>query len=326
VDSAPVPDVPGRDAGGSTGSLIEIDTLTAGISGVTVGYLIDAPRPTLIECGPARSIDAVIDGLRAVGMGPDDLAHVVVTHVHLDHAGGAGDLLAAFPSATVVVSDLGARHLADPTRLNTSARTVYGPLFDRVYGPCTPIAAGRIVAVGDGHRLDLGGGHVLELLHTPGHAKHHLAVLDASTGDLFTGDSVGVRLEGMRTIRPATPPADFHLGASLATLARYRALAPTRLHLAHYGPVDPPQEALAEAEERLRAWTNVAEAAYHESEELDHIVAMLTQRFADELAPDTDADDTTRRRLAVLNDVRSNAAGILRYLARRDDGTLTPTG
>lgn len=347
--------------------LIEIDTLTGGLTQVTAGYLVPGARPALLECGPARSIEHTIAGLADVGLSPDDLAYLVVSHVHLDHAGGAGDLARAFPNATVVVSELGARHLVDPSRLNDSARRVYGDLFDSVYGPCTPIAAERVLGVADGHVLDLGHGRRLELLWTPGHAKHHLAVLDHDSGALFTGDSVGVKLPGMRVIRPATPPADFQFETSLETLARYRSVAPTRLYLAHYGAVDPPMDALAEAEERLRAWVAVGEAAYRESSEVDHVASMLAHRFRDELevglattdasggadpfdadpfdadtagsdvadgegpaSPDAADIDARQRevleRIELLNGVTSNAAGIVRYLTRRDAGTLTPIG
>lgn len=307
--------------------VVAIDTMTGGMTSVTAGYLLPAPRPTLVECGPARSVGHLIAGLRSLGMDPDDLAFLVLTHIHLDHAGGAGDVAAAFPNATIVVSEVGARHLADPTRLNRSAGAVYGPLFDTVYGACTPIGAERIRGVADGDTLDLGGGRSLTLLYTPGHAKHHLGVHDDVSGALFSGDSVGVRLPGMPVLRPATPPADFHLEAALASIARYRELEPSRIYLAHYGPVDPPDAALAEADERLRLWAVTAEAAYHESSELDHVAETLAARFRDELDPASVADDPEAvRRLALLNDVRSNAAGLLRYFQRRDAGTLTPVG
>jgi glyoxylase-like metal-dependent hydrolase (beta-lactamase superfamily II) len=306
---------------------LAIDTLTGGMRSVTAGYLVPAARPALIECGPALTVDHVIAALRSLGLEPGDLAYLVLTHVHLDHAGGAGSIAAAFPDAKVVVSELGARHLHDPGRLNRSAQQVYGPLFDTVYGACRPTEHDRILGVGDGHELDLGGGRILELLATPGHAKHHLGVHDHGTGAIFSGDSVGVKLPGMTVIRPATPPADFHLGAALESLRRYREREPGRLYLAHYGAVDPPDAALAEAEERLRLWAATAETAYREIDELDHIAATLAQRFADELRVDAPSyDPDAERRLSLLSDVRSNAAGLLRYLRRRDQGTLTPLG
>jgi glyoxylase-like metal-dependent hydrolase (beta-lactamase superfamily II) len=313
--------------------VIAIDTLTGGLTSVTAGYLLPAARPTLIECGPALTVEAVLQALDALGLGPQDLAYLVVTHIHLDHAGGAGDVAAAFPDATVIVSDLGARHLHDPEKLNASSRRVYGPLFDTVYGPCTPIEAGRVHGVTDGDTLDLGGGRRLELLHTPGHAKHHIGVFDPTIGAVFTGDSIGVKLPGMHRIRPATPPADFHLEASLDSISRYRERSPERLYLAHYGPIDEPDDALAEAADQLRAWTDVAEEAYREAlsagggadHELQHVAETLQQRFATELDPGLE-DEESIQRVELLNDTRSNAAGLLRYLQRRDAGTLTPLG
>jgi glyoxylase-like metal-dependent hydrolase (beta-lactamase superfamily II) len=310
--------------------VIVIDTLTAGLTGVTAGYLLPTERPVLVECGPALSIGSVLDALEALGLGPDDLTYLVLTHIHLDHAGGAGDLLAAFPKATAVVSPLGARHLSDPTRLNASARQVYGPLFDQVYGACTPIDAERIRTVEHGEVLELGGGRRLELLDTPGHAKHHIGVFDPDLGALFSGDSVGVRLQGMPALRPATPPSDFNFETMLESLDVYRERAPASLYLAHYGAVGPASEVLDEAEERVRQWLHVAEAAWRAmpdvEDEVGHIALMLEMRFEADLRPEAPADDVTRQRLEILNDTRSNAAGLLRYLQRREAGTLTRLG
>jgi glyoxylase-like metal-dependent hydrolase (beta-lactamase superfamily II) len=295
-----------------------IDTQTAGLPNVTAGYLIAAPRPTLVECGPALSVHHVIEALASMGMDPGDLAYLVVSHVHLDHAGGAGDVAAAFPHAEVVVSEVGARHLVDPERLNDSSRRVYGELMDTVYGDCTPISSERVRGVADGERLDLGGGRHLELLYTPGHAKHHIAALDSDSGALFVGDSVGVKLPGMRVIRPATPPPDFDFVLADRTLQRYRDIDPRTVYLAHYGAVNPPQEALAEASEQLAAWMETAEAAWHEHSELDHVAETLAARFADDLFVDADAG--AKEAAELLNSPRSNAMGFVRYLNLRQEG------
>lgn len=295
-----------------------VDTLTAGMTRVTAGYLIDAPRPTLVECGPALSIESVLGALRGLGMDPQDLAYLVVSHIHLDHAGGAGDVAAAFPSAQIVVSEVGARHLADPERLNASSRRVYGELMDTVYGDCTPVAPERVRAVGERDVLDLGGGRRLELLHTPGHARHHIAAFEPDMGALFVGDSVGVRMPGMSTIRPATPPPDFDLVLAHRSLARYREIDPKTVYLAHYGPVGPSQEALAEADERLRLWAETAETAYNQHAEVEHLTQALEQRFAHELEPG--ADEQAAQRVALLSGFGSNAAGFLRYFQLREEG------
>jgi len=300
--------------------LLAIDTLTAGLEKVTAGYLLDAPRPTLVECGPALSVEHVIAGLRSLGMDAGDLAYLVVSHIHLDHAGGAGDVLAAFPNAKVVVSEVGARHLSDPERLNASSRRVYGDLMDSVYGECTPIPAERVLGVADGEVLDLGGGRRLDLLYTPGHAKHHIAAFDPDAGHLFVGDSVGVKMPGMARIRPATPPPDFDLVLANRTLERYKSLAPSTVFLAHYGAVDPPLEALDEASERLAEWMAVAEGAYREHSELDHIAETLAHRFGHEVPEDPEQ----AKPVQLLSGFRSNAMGMLRYLQLRDEGRVTP--
>lgn len=301
--------------------LLQLDTLTAGMTKVTAGFLLTTPRPTLVECGPSLSIDSVIEGLRAAGLGPDDLAHLIISHIHLDHGGGAGDVAAAFPHATVVVHEVGVRHMVDPERLNASSRRVYGPLFDEVYGACTPIEADRMVAVDGRRTLDLGGGRRLELMPTPGHAKHHIGVFDPDTGDLFVGDSVGVKMPGMRVIRPATPPPDFDHVLAQRSLDTYLELEPTRVHLAHYGAVDPPEEALREAKERLALWVETAEGAWGEDADLEHVVETLGQRFGDEISADPGDPDAVGR-VELLSGVRSNAMGLTRYLQLRAEGRV----
>jgi glyoxylase-like metal-dependent hydrolase (beta-lactamase superfamily II) len=309
----------GRDRDGVVdlpGGIVQLDTLTAGMSDVTAGFLVRAPRPALIECGPSLTIDAVIDALARLGLDPDDLAYLIVSHIHLDHAGGAGDIARAFGSATVVVSDIGARHLEDPTRLNASSRRVYGDLMDTVYGDCTPIDGDRILGVEDGTSLDLGGGRRLELLATPGHAKHHISVLDHDTGALFVGDSVGVKTPHTGPLRPATPPPDFDLELAQSTIDRYLQLDPERVYLAHYGAVDPPRDTLAEASAKLAAWAEVAREAVVEHDELDHVADTLARRFAVEMA-DEPVDEDTAQRLEVLGGFRTNGMGLLRYWRKR---------
>src|SRR5713226_10702047 len=169
----------------------EIDTRMAGHRGITAGYLILADRPCLVETGTAPSAPVVRDALAQLGVGPGDLATVVVTHIHLDHAGGVGDIAAMFPAAKIVVHQRGARHLADPSRLMASARMVYGDALDRLFGVLTPVPADRIVALDDVGTVDLGGGRRLDSHYSPGHAKHHVGLVDSDTGDLYVGDAAG---------------------------------------------------------------------------------------------------------------------------------------
>jgi len=204
--------------------VFQIDTRMAGYEGITAGYLIRGDRPCLVETGTAPSAPVVRDALAGLGIGPGDLATVVVTHIHLDHAGGAGDIAAMFPAAQIVVHQRGARHLADPSRLMASARMVYGDALERLFGELAPVPAGRIVALGDTGTIDLGGGRRLDSHYSPGHAKHHVGLVDSETGDLYVGDAAGVYLPDTGDVRPATPPPDFDLETALASVRGFAAL------------------------------------------------------------------------------------------------------
>jgi glyoxylase-like metal-dependent hydrolase (beta-lactamase superfamily II) len=297
-----------------------IDTHMGGVSEITAGYLVRAERPALIETGPSKVAAAVADGVGRAGLPPEDLSWIVVTHVHLDHAGGVGDLVRTFPNATVVVHPAGARHLVDPERLLASSARVYGPLMDTVYGGLTPVEAGRVKAAEDGEVLDLGGRR-LELLHAPGHAKHHLAVFEPDLGVLFAGDGVGVLLPSTGVLRPATPPPDFDRDLAVASLRRFADRNPAHLVLTHFGPITPPAERLAEAEDKLRRWCATAEqAAAEHGPELDHIEAALRERF--EREEGHEAGDPERFEL--LNSYHSNAAGLLRWIQQRQDPPTRP--
>ncbi|MBJ7610385.1 MAG: MBL fold metallo-hydrolase [Candidatus Dormibacteraeota bacterium] len=299
----------------------QIDTLLGGMDRMTAGFLIDGAQPALVETGSQSSVAAVREALTAAGLGAADLRWIVVTHIHLDHAGGVGDMAAAFPNATVVVHERGARHLVDPSRLIDSAARVYGPLLDGLYGRMLPVPEERLVAAADGHRVDLGDGHFLTMVDSPGHAKHHHAVLDEHTGTLLVGDAVGVKLPDVGILRPATPPPDFDLEQATASLRRFTELRPQQVVLTHYGPVADPIETLTAAEDMLHRWVEVADRTMRASEDagIDDVATALAEAFA---ALPPDVPDAVREKLEVLNGVHSNAAGIVRYLAQREPAHL----
>src|SRR5947207_9446638 len=164
--------------------VFQIDTRMAGYTGITAGYLIRGSRPCLVETGTAPSAPIVRDALASLGVAAADLATVVVTHIHLDHAGGAGDVAAMYPEAEVVVHQKGARHLADPSRLMASARQVYGDALDSLFGTLAPVPADRIRALDDTGSVDLGDGRRLDSHYSPGHARHHVGLIDSLSGDL----------------------------------------------------------------------------------------------------------------------------------------------
>jgi len=291
--------------------VIQIDTLLGGWERVTAGYLLEGDAPVLVETGSQSSVPALLAALTTLGVGPEDLAGVAVTHIHLDHAGGVGNVARAFPRATVYVHEKGARHLADPTRLIDSAARVYGPLLDSLYGRLEPTPAHRVHVLADGEEVHVGADRVLTTVDSPGHAKHHLALHDSASGVLFAGDAVGVRLPDAGVLRPSTPPPDFDLDQAIGSLHRFAARRPSGLALAHYGLLSEPADVLAEAEETLRRWAAVAERAWRAGED---IAAALDAEFATDLAG---VDPDHREKLETLNGVHSNAAGFRRWLDQR---------
>jgi glyoxylase-like metal-dependent hydrolase (beta-lactamase superfamily II) len=297
--------------------VFEIDTRMAGYSGITAGYLIRSERPCLVETGAGNSAEVVRDTLSAAGIGPGDLATVVVTHIHLDHAGGVGDIAQMFPDAEIVVHEKGARHLADPSRLMASARRVWGSALDSLFGDLKPTDAVRIRAVEDTGVVDLGGGRRLESHYSPGHARHHVGLLDSLTGDLYVGDAAGVYIPETADLRPATPPPDFDLDSALASLDRFRALGPTRLLFSHYGPVELADETLQRSAEELRLWVELVTEAYDQRLDLDHAVAMVRERTDERykaLAPG--ADPAVAEKAEVISATRNNVAGIMHALEK----------
>jgi glyoxylase-like metal-dependent hydrolase (beta-lactamase superfamily II) len=293
--------------------VVGIDTRMGGQPEITAGFLVLGERPALIETGPARVARVVADGITNAGLAPEDLGWIVLSHIHLDHGGGVGDLVRTFPNATVVVHPFGAKHLIDPERLLASSARVYGELMDTVYGGLTPVEASRIKAVEDGETIDLGGRR-LELLHAPGHARHHIGVFEPDAGVLFAGDGVGVQLPTTNVLRPATPPPDFDRDLAIRSLRAFAARSPSHLVLTHFGPISPPAERLAEAEERLLRWCETAEAAASShGPGVDHIEAALRERFEREEGHQSTDPDTFR----LLNTYESNAAGLARWIRQR---------
>ncbi len=299
--------------------VLEIDTLLGGWERVTAGYLIEGPAPVLVETGSQSSVPVLLKALAEHGVAAEDLAGIAVTHIHLDHAGGVGDVTKVFPKADVYVHPRGARHLADPSRLISSAATVYGDALDTLYGRLEPTPPDRVKAVEDGEEIEVGGGRVLTVVHSPGHAKHHMALHDSDSGILFVGDSVGVQLPGAGPLRPATPPADFDLAQALDSLRRYSDRSPSALALAHYGLLpDEPGPALENAATVLQEWAGVATTAWHSGRDVE---VALRQRFAGEIEALPPAE---RQRLKALNGIHSNAEGLKIWLASTAGAAGTP--
>jgi glyoxylase-like metal-dependent hydrolase (beta-lactamase superfamily II) len=297
----------------------QIDTRMAGYDGITAGYLIRGDRPCLVETGTAPSAPVVRDALAALGVGPRELSTVVVTHIHLDHAGGTGDIAQMFPAAQVVVHELGARHLADPSRLMASARMVYGDELDSLFGALAPTPAERIRTVERAGVVDLGGGRRLESHYSPGHARHHVGLVDSLTGDLYVGDAAGIYIQETGDMRPATPPPDFDLQVALESLRMFAALQPTRLLFSHFGPVTAVAETLERSAAEINVWVDETRRARKAGLDLDHAVAMVAERTRQRYRVLADgADPELAAKYERISGAQGNVAGIMHWLDKSE--------
>jgi glyoxylase-like metal-dependent hydrolase (beta-lactamase superfamily II) len=290
-----------------------IDTRMGGYDGITAGYALLTDRPCLVETGTALSAPVVRDALASLGIAAGDLATVVVTHIHLDHAGGVGDIAAMYPNAQVVVHERGARHLVEPERLVASARRVYGNVMDEMFGDLKPTEAARVRAVNDGDVVDLGSERTLTAYYSPGHAQHHVGLLDSLSGDLYVGDAAGIYIPEKAMVRPSTPPPDFDLDKALASLTKFRDLQPTRLLFSHFGPVDAVEETLDRSAEELRLWVDLVRETRADALDLDHAVTMVREKTASRYA-DLLIDPAVDEKFEKLNATAANIAGINRWL------------
>jgi glyoxylase-like metal-dependent hydrolase (beta-lactamase superfamily II) len=202
-------------------------------TGVIAAYLLDTGDGlAVVDTGPTSTLPALSAGLEALGATLDDVRHLLLTHIHFDHAGAAGTILERVPQARVYVHERGARHLASPERLVASATQIYGDAMDRLWGEMRPVPGDRMTVLGGGESLQLGHTRV-DALYTPGHAVHHLAYHIGP--DLFVGDVGGVRLDAAQTPRAPTPPPDIDLDAWKTSVATLRVREAQTLHLAHFG-------------------------------------------------------------------------------------------
>jgi len=225
-----------------------IDLHHLGRERVIASYLLDTDDgPALFDCGPATTVDALKAGLAVRGLALTDVRHLLLSHIHLDHAGAAGVLVREHPGLQVHVSEVGAPHLVDPSRLENSARRLYGDDFDRLWGELAPVPEANVHPVGE---ETLG----LATFPSPGHAGHHVCYLDRD-GTLYAGDAAGVRISPSEFVLPPTPPPEVDLEAWERTLDELERRGPQRLALIHFGVFDDVGRHLDELRRRLREWS-----------------------------------------------------------------------
>lgn len=286
-----------------------IDVGLFGESGLAAAYVVSGRRTALIDAGSRLTAPTTLAALAANGV--DTVDWIVLTHVHLDHAGGADALAQAFPRARVAVHPRGARHLVDPSRLWAGVVALYGASkAQRLWGGAEALDPRRVAVLEDGEEIDLGG-RSLRAIDTPGHARHHHSYLDSATGAVFCGDVLGVKLpaaEGL--LRPAALPPEFDWTATTRSLDRLAALRPTTLLPTHYGATDrgrdplPAGDAIVRARERIDRWRSLALSLANRHDREDRFVEGVLSAEGQDLG----AEDW--RRLDLVSPLALNAQGI----------------
>ena len=287
------------------------DVRMMGQDGFGAVYLIDEEERCLIETGTSNEVPAIRRAVEAFGLKPHEIDHIVVSHIHLDHAGGAGFLLEEMPQAKVYVHPRGLKHLADPSKLVGSAQQALGGMAAE-FGTMKPIRQDRLVAVNDGDTLDLGG-RVLRFFDSPGHAPHELTVLDEKTRCVYTGDACGLYFPGDEVLLPITPPPSFDLESNLKVFVRLLQLQPRALLYSHYGPHTNPKLALQQMLMRYPEWAGIVKMRTRAGDSEERIVEELYRAHC--AAMKRYGPDFMHRRIA------NSVHGLAVYHQRFEDAT-----
>jgi len=267
-------------------------------------YLFGEEELTLVDPGTSKSVTDLLDWFKNSEYSLSDLNSILLTHVHLDHCGATGDLVQKVPDVTVYLHEKGARHLKDPSDLLSSVKRATGERFEQ-YGGLKPVPEEKVFPIDGERELEIGGRRI-HALPTPGHAPHHIAYFDRKSGGLFTGDSAGLYLD--EKLIPATPPPTFNLEQCLESLDKMKALEPSTLLFAHFGPGQPPTGLLDDYGSVIRSWVDRVGELYSDGLPPDEISKRVgserSEWFVDGFAPE---------------ELEMNVRGVVKYLDWRED-------
>jgi glyoxylase-like metal-dependent hydrolase (beta-lactamase superfamily II) len=253
--------------------LYQIDVETAGIKNFIASYILKGKQVVIVETGPASSVPNLLSCLKELNVKPEHVAYVAVSHVHLDHGGGAGTLLKYLPKAKVIVHPRGAPHLANPEKLWQQAREVMGNIAE-MYGKPEPVPEERIIAATDGMTFDIRDHISLKIVETLGHASHHLSYYEPLSEGIFPGDAAGIYLNEIDVIVPTTPPP-FRLDIALASLDKLTSLKPKLLYYSHFGKAYDAVEKLQTYAQQLKLWAKIAKEGLENRENLETIAKQI---------------------------------------------------
>jgi glyoxylase-like metal-dependent hydrolase (beta-lactamase superfamily II) len=299
-----------------SGGLSYVDVRFQGVPRVIAVAVLHGPGGVaLVDPGPSSTLPALYGALEDAGIGVDDVTALLLTHIHLDHAGASGTLVRANPRLRVYVHENGAPHMANPEKLLASAARLWGNAMDRLWGEVRPVPLEAIVALGGGERVEVAG-HALEVAYTPGHASHHVSYYSADHAVAFVGDTAGVRPAAGAYILPPTPPPDIDLAAWRDSLSRIRKWHPETLFLTHFGPSAPVEPHMAELVDHLDLVAGLARASLDQGETDDVREAWFVERLRLELR--RHMSDQEAKAYEVAGGFDLGWRGLARYWKKQD--------
>lgn len=283
--------------------------------------VVDHGRAAFVDTGTTLSVPNLLAALEARDIGREQVDWVLTTHVHLDHAGGAGELMRHLPNARCVVHPRGARHLVDPAKLITASIIVYGEQrYRELYGDVVPITEDRVLVPEDGERITLGR-RPLELIHTPGHALHHYCIVDLATRRIFSGDTFGISyrdfdVDGREFIMPTTTPVHFDPEALKASIDRLLAYAPRAMYLTHFGEVRDVERLAGELKCRIDEFVRLGRSLAAAEERAARMREAMFGRLSGWLDEHGYAGGTAERHRLLDDDIELNVQGLEVWLDR----------
>lgn len=308
-----------------TENIYLIDGHDLGVEERTGAYVLNERDVTLIETSASPSIPYILEGLKNLGIAPEEVKYVIVTHIHLDHSGGAGLLLEHCPNAKVVVHPKGARHLADPSKLIASAKSVYGEKFNSLFNPILPIAENRILIKEAQETLEIGENCLLTFYDSPGHANHHFSIYHPGVAGIFIGDTAGIyypqlKRKGIEFYIPSTSPNQFDPDKMLHSINIYKELKAERLFFGHFGMTENPTETFEQVEGWLPVFITEAESAFNETDDFESRTRLTSKRLFQKLKANLlergiKEDDPIFDILAL--DLEVSSMGLIDYLTKK---------
>ncbi|MGE7760842.1 MBL fold metallo-hydrolase [Peribacillus sp. NPDC097895] len=289
-------------------------------------YVIADTDITLVETSASPSIPHLLKGLDELGIALEDITYIILTHIHLDHAGGAGLFLQHCPNAKVIVHPKGARHLEDPTRLIAGAKAVYGEEFNELFNPILPIPFERMMTKHDRDTLQISDKSSLIFYDTPGHANHHLSIYDSVSKGIFSGDTVGIYYrelddDGLEFYLPSTSPNQFNPEAMLAAAKLYESIGAERIYFGHYGVSENPNEVYKQLHYWLPKFVETAKSAYRDYNSFEEQVAATSKNLFTEVTVHLGEKGITTDHPVfeiIAMDLKVCSMGLIDYLVKQD--------